>query len=77
MSRAGVGPRFGWAMSTAITMILTRCQWLRPEDRPTGLTASHVGATSTAASVVAPNVDGGRAVMSERYPTVPTEEGMS
>jgi hypothetical protein len=53
MSREGVGPWFGWAMFTA-TMILIAVPVAEAGDRRTGLKASHVGAMSRAASVVAP-----------------------
>ena len=54
MLRAGVGPRFGWAMLTAITMILIAVPVAEAggqADRPEGLP---VGAMSRIASVVAP-----------------------
>ena len=79
MSRAGVGPRFGWAMSTAITVILIAVPVAEAggqADRPDGLPRRRDG-QSRQRRRAPPNVDGDRAVMSQRYPTAPTEEGMS
>ena len=79
MSRAGVGPRFGWAMFTAITMILIAVPVAEAggqADRPEGLPRRR-DVQSRQRRRAPPKVDGGRAVMSQRYPAAPTDEGMS
>ena len=56
ISRGGVGPRFGWAMLAAVTMILIAVPVAEAggqADWPDGLL---VGAMSSAASVVADEI---------------------
>ena len=79
MSREGVGPRFGWAMFTAITMILIAVPVAEARgqaDRPDGLPRRR-DVQSRQRRRAPPNVDGDHAVMSQRSPAVPTDEGMS
>ena len=79
MSRAGVGPRCGWVMCTATTMILIGAPVAKARgqaDWPDGLPRRR-DVQSRQRRRAPPKVDGGRAVMSQRYPAAPTEEGMS